>query len=646
MMRHAIRLLALLLIFAATPAVAEEVILSYDVAVTVEASGDLVVTERIAVTAEGNRIRRGIFRDFPTIYRLGDGTVRTTTFEVQQVTRDDQAEPWHQEGIEGGQRLYIGDEDTYLSPGDYLYEITYRTARQMRFFASDDELYWNVTGNFWEFPILRATAAITLPQGARISRQAGYTGARGETGRDYRVTSRDGSFIAFATTRRLEAREGFTVAAAFQKGLVTEPGATAIQGRYLWDNLGIFILLAGVPLMAVFYLVAWRRHGIDPPRGLVIPLFEPPLALPPADISYIFYRGLGESVGRVPRAFVAALMNLASLGRIRIDEADRVLTLHLLQSATHDLPPGEKTIVEGFFGTSAVLTIDKPNRAIIESTLTFFRKAIEGPNKERWFTTNAPIVFTGLVFSFLFLLSAFVLFPIGAVQAVQIIVAVVGGVFSLPLLVGGWRRLIGDVPGGSVWAGVLMIIIGLVIATLLLGGEVFLTWAQLVDAQGDILPWATLGMVASAYGLVALFMVGRFLLFRPTVEGRKLMDEIEGFRLYLSVAEADRLNMAGAPDFTVQLFERFLPHAIALKVEKPWSEALEAHLNRIGGSTGDYSPRFYTGSSWNSAHIGAATAGIASTLGAGFASAMPSSSGSGGGGSSGGGGGGGGGGGW
>ena len=53
---------------AAAPAGAVERILQFISDVTVERNGDLIVTETIRVEAEGNVIRRGIFRDFPTIY--------------------------------------------------------------------------------------------------------------------------------------------------------------------------------------------------------------------------------------------------------------------------------------------------------------------------------------------------------------------------------------------------------------------------------------------------------------------------------------------------------------------------------------------------------------------------------------------------
>jgi uncharacterized membrane protein len=138
------------------------------------------------------------------------------------------------------------------------------------------------------------------------------------------------------------------------------------------------------------------------------------------------------------------------------------------------------------------------------------------------------------------------------------------------------------------------------------------------------------------------------LLRAPTIAGRKVMDDIEGFKLYLTVAETERMNLEDAPDMSTDLFERYLPYAIGLGVEKPWSRALEAHLARVApemeGRT--YHPTWYHGSSWDSSRLDAATAGLASAIAGSVASSMPSSSGSGGGGSSGGGGGGGGGGGW
>jgi uncharacterized membrane protein len=128
------------------------------------------------------------------------------------------------------------------------------------------------------------------------------------------------------------------------------------------------------------------------------------------------------------------------------------------------------------------------------------------------------------------------------------------------------------------------------------------------------------------------------------------MDRIEGFKLYLSVAEKDRMNFHNPPERTPELFEKFLPFALALGVEQAWSEQFAEVLAAASQSPGGgYRPRWYSGNGFRSDNL----SGFASSLGGSFSGAISSAStapgssgGSGGGGSSGGGGGGGGGGSW
>jgi uncharacterized membrane protein len=139
------------------------------------------------------------------------------------------------------------------------------------------------------------------------------------------------------------------------------------------------------------------------------------------------------------------------------------------------------------------------------------------------------------------------------------------------------------------------------------------------------------------------------LLKAPTLQGRRVMDQMEGFKLYLSVAEKERLEMFHPPKKTPELFEKYLPYALALDVENEWSEQFAEVLARAQAEGRAYSPVWYHGSSWDSF----SPSRFSDTLGSSFAGAIASastapgsSSGSGGGGFSGGGGGGGGGSGW
>jgi uncharacterized membrane protein YgcG len=162
---------------------------------------------------------------------------------------------------------------------------------------------------------------------------------------------------------------------------------------------------------------------------------------------------------------------------------------------------------------------------------------------------------------------------------------------------------------------------------------------------------ATAGLIAGAIGVNVLF---HHLLKAPTLAGRALMDRVEGFKMFLTAVESDRLQTIARPDKTPQLFERFLPYAFALGVEHAWAQQFSQVLAQAAtaggsGSGASYSPSWYSGAALASFSATDFTSSFSSSFSSAISSsstAPGSSSGGGGGGSSGGGGGGGGGGGW
>jgi uncharacterized membrane protein len=91
----------------------------------------------------------------------------------------------------------------------------------------------------------------------------------------------------------------------------------------------------------------------------------------------------------------------------------------------------------------------------------------------------------------------------------------------------------------------------------------------------------------------------------PTIQGRKIKDQIDGFKMYLESAETERLNFLHEPDFTVKRFEKFLPFAIALGVEKSWASRLEDEFlrNTLTESSGNYHLHWYHGQDLSSSSI-------------------------------------------
>ncbi|MFM6926661.1 MAG: DUF2207 family protein, partial [Ferruginibacter sp.] len=132
--------------------------------------------------------------------------------------------------------------------------------------------------------------------------------------------------------------------------------------------------------------------------------------------------------------------------------------------------------------------------------------------------------------------------------------------------------------------------------------------------------------------------------------GRQLADKIEGFRMFLATADEKRFDMMSPPEKSLELYEKYLPFAIALGCEIEWGKKFEEIINAasLDGSVSTVTS-FSQGMSRDSNNFSSSFA--SSFSGAISSASTPPSSSSGGGssfggGSSGGGGGGGGGGGW
>lgn len=140
-------------------------------------------------------------------------------------------------------------------------------------------------------------------------------------------------------------------------------------------------------------------------------------------------------------------------------------------------------------------------------------------------------------------------------------------------------------------------------------------------------------------GLVLINLVFMFLMPAPTKKGAQIASEIEGFKLYLETAEKLRLNAAEigtdqVPPMTVERYEAFLPYAVALDVEKPWTKHFE---NTLPIAAETYNPNYYN--SYRGGGIGSGVGGMqrdmVKALSSGVASARPVQTSSGGGRSSG-----------
>ncbi|NQV86725.1 MAG: DUF2207 domain-containing protein [Woeseiaceae bacterium] len=563
-------LVAILTLLLSATAHSDERILSFHSDVRVFTDGMIEVTETIQVRAEGQQIRRGIYRDFPIEYEDRLGNHYEITVQPLSVLRDEMPEPFHTVRSGRDIRTYFGNASRFISPGVHTYTYRYRANRLLGYFDEHDELYWNVTGNRWAFPIDKASATVTLefdaPRDA-IMVEA-YTGALGAKGQDYSRYMDEAGAVHFSADRALSAAQGLTIVVGWPKSLVAEPTRWQRLRWLLSDNRDLLIAVIGLASLFAYYVPVWRSHGKDPDEGVIVTRYEPPQGFSPASLRYIRQMYYDD------KAMTAAIVNLAVKGYLQIQKQGDVHSLRQVASETPRpaMATGEEELYVALFSSGNSVTLEQGNHQFLGEARSLHKASLVADYNQKYFRTN------------------------GALNIPAVLIVLVSTGLALAS---------GNGPTAFV------------IATIVL---MFLT--------------------------MVFFAI---IMKRPTMRGRQLLDDMLGFKDYLEIAEKEELNLRNPPEKTPELFEAYLPFALALGVDQQWSERFASLLASIRSPNGGgYSPAWYDGK-WSSTNLTKAMSSLSSGLNSAVSSSVTppgSSSGGGGGGSSGGGGGGGGGGGW
>ncbi|HZK79287.1 MAG TPA: DUF2207 domain-containing protein, partial [Gemmatimonadaceae bacterium] len=494
-------LIALAAVTLVEAAHAQERILSLNSQVEIRADGSLDVTELIKVHAEGNQIRRGIYRDFPTRYEDRIGNRVHVGLEVLGVQRNDITEPWFTETMTNGIRINTGNNAFLPVPADYTYSIHYRTTRQLGFFPDHDELYWNAIGTGWMFPIESATVLVRLPSPVPVANlhAEGYTGPQGAKGNAYVADLPEPGIARYRLTRPLGPYEGFTIVLIFPKGLISQPTQSERLRWLLADNRGILVAIAGLAALLAYMVRQWQRVGRDPQKGVVIARYEPREGQTPAGLHFM------EKMGYDMRCFTGDVLALAVAGRLKIHQDEHFFgdqwSLERVDGlASTQLSPGQKALLDGLFlGGTGTLLLKNTNASIVAAARDAHQSFLKQEYQPRFFKLN------------------------GAKVGIAVLIAIVTGIVAF------------------------------------------------ISAGGFGIP-VIVGVMALA--LVSLIVFAK-LVRAPTLEGRGLLDQIEGLKLYMSVAERQELASIRGPDEPVldaKRYEAMLPFAVALGVEDAWTK--------------------------------------------------------------------------
>lgn len=602
-----------------------ECIVDFHSDITIETSGTIIVQENISIIANGNKFKRGFIRSLPTYRKNKYNLNIPVDFKVLKVTKNGIDEPYEVSKNANMLDIRIGDPNTYLSRNQYNYQILYKVDNQIGFFDSYDELYWNVTGNEWDFNIISASATINFPIGVQSLQNSCYTGRMGSTSNNcnYQIgDSKDGNqFISFIS-KDLSPQEGLTIAAGFTP-FVVDRGTALYNWWILYGRISCVFLLFIIGI--VYYTANWARYGKNAKKEIIVPTFEIPNNYSAAAIRYLNKKKLDN------KGFVCTIVQLAVKRYINIKLENKTYTLiKNINAVSSSESNEEKSTFNKLLNSRNSLSLKKSSSQILNSAEKKCSDATkESVNIEKFYDKNKDLKSTG----FFYLMGGLICMLTIYAFPLELLIYVLVGVLVFGIITKVFKKI--------------QSCLFLVFYILSIFGLFFLIPVILFNNPGSFLI-----EILSIVGLsILVYIIYVRMMTKKTTEGRKMEAQIKGLKMYLSTAEENRLNMLYVPERTPELYEKMLPYAMALDLENKWGEKFVDVFQTI-----NYQPTWINNSSHFSTSFGKnISSSLASSISSATYVASSSSSsssgsswssGSSGGGSSGGGGGGGGGRGW
>jgi len=549
-----------------------EVIRSFTSDITITKDATLEVVEEI-VYDFGDAERHGIFRTIPTTHPEPASVwskERYIDIEIKSVSRNGNPEPFAREKSGRTDTVRIGSTNESID-GIHSYKIEYVVRGALSHPRETyPEVYWDATGNDWEVPILSARATLYDPDNILRTERSCYRGTDGA--RASCIISATSTAVVFSSAN-LAPGEGMTFANAIESSRI----ATVKLERF---NYYIFIKAGFLALVILIMYLTYRYHTRYRDNKPVIAQYEPyPGILP-------MYTGVLIDGYFDPKDIAAGILYLAEQGYIRIKKTERKAffffevddyEITIQKKLPSEVPEFAHDLLSLLF-----VSLDVGNRVAISEVTKDRDKRFRNGYELNFFKSSV----------------AKDLAARGFYQFLK-------GAEDFPFLFKMTRS-----------SAVMKALDGIIIAGCIVGIFIF---------EGYL-------FFAALFFLFAIFGL-HLLARRLTRKGYEAVNHLKGYKLYLSVAEADRLKFHNAPEKSPEEFIKHLPYAVAFGVEKEWAQVFK----EITITPPDWFDT--SGASFSAANLSSSLGAFSSSLAAPSGSSAASGGGSSGGGAGGGGGG-------
>jgi hypothetical protein len=350
------------------------------------------------------------------------------------------------------------------------------------------------------------------------------------------------------------------------KGTVHEPDLYKRMEFFFRDMIAYLPGIIGLTVFFLYYLIIWVRVGRDPEGKSIVPRYKPPADCSPAFARHLLIMKYDRT------AFASALLDLAVKGIIRILGRGDGYVVEKTGADKGRVSTDEQVLYGALFGDERKRASLSERHVLDAVTIHHayreHRRHLMSSVGKRFFLRNARYVIPGVIISLI----------VAAINAE--IVHVEGSYVKELTRLGLW----------TIFAGFVCIFLSRknvlelkkpskLIYLLLLFPAVLYSVAVSISHAFEVFNIMQFMFLAPLFIMLTAHVVFLFLLRAPTPLGRKVLDEIEGFRTYLNAVEGDRLDRMTPPEKTPGLYQAYLPYALALGVENRWSEKFSGQID-------------------------------------------------------------------
>lgn len=536
----------------------------------VEIYGDnsIGVTETIQRIVEENDIKPvyGINRYFSKYHNDRMGRIHRTQMTVLEASIDGRPAEAKVLPTLFGIKVSV-NSDTPLLPGNHVFTLTYLMPDKIAEFHGDTnessfkELIWSVTGEHWPMPITRAAAVLIFPKDAKVLSQSAATGNAFNPSRNFKIKRDEENNLSFSLSYPLADGEGLTIFANWQDPLATVlPSASALDKFIAEHGTSAAACIAFLFILS-YYIATWV--GLKKNQTVSKEKTKP---VQKGDFSPgVLYYAISKKADA--KSLFIMLTSMASKGFLKLAENENK-TFQAIKTTDNEssLSAIEKKIAKALFSKgSTSFDFNQANALVLTRLQKNVANSLKKEYDRKFVTMHQSYFWFGILMALVavIFISTLSLFGWATFFTALGCVALVVPLYFLGTALYAETK---GIPFKTAWKSA--VLLGGIAAPLLIA-EFFLLYFYAIQTT----PLTAVMLFLT----VICISVFHSLLKSPSLLGKSVLENTEGYRLYLSDQSDTLLSaMRNATQKIKSLYSKHLPFALAFNLGKLWTQRFAA----------------------------------------------------------------------